>query len=101
MYTDWAPVHLIDSARVEVTLLGGVHEQVDGSSTSGPVGFEQRYGSKSFNDPDAGKHDSADAANTLVGSQHHGTDAANTLVGGEYHGADASNALVRGAKRED
>jgi len=108
--TDWthapkkslltAPVHLIDSARVEVTLLGGVHEQVDGSSTSGPVGSDQRDGSKGFNHPDAGKHHSTDAADTLVGSQHHGTDAANTLAGGEYNGADAANALVRRAKRQ-
>jgi hypothetical protein len=73
---------------------------VDGSSTSGSVGSDQRDGSKGFSDSDPGKHDSTDAANTLVGSQHHGTDAANTLVGGQYNGADAANALVRGAKRQ-
>jgi hypothetical protein len=64
-----APAHLIDSARVEVTQLGGVYEQVDGSSTSGPSGSDQRDGSKGFNDPQhAGEHDWTDAAVTLVGS---------------------------------
>lgn len=79
MCTDWthapkislltAPAHLIDSARVEVTLLGGVHEQVVGSSTFGPVGADQCDGSKDFDDPlDAGEHYWPDAANALVGS---------------------------------
>ena len=64
-----APAHLIDSARVVITLLGGVHEQVDGSCTSGLVGFDQRDGSKGFNDPfDTGKHNESDAAIALVGS---------------------------------
>jgi len=66
-----APAHLIDSAGVEVTLLGGVDEQVDGRSNSGPVGSDQRRGSKDFNDPDdTGEYNSTDAANALVGSQH-------------------------------
>lgn len=108
MCTDWthalkislltAPAHLLDSARVEFTLLGGVHEQVDGCIASGPAGSDQRYGSERFNDPDAGEHDSADAANTLVGSEYHGADAANTLVGSEYYGADAAYTLVIRAK---
>jgi hypothetical protein len=77
--TDWthapekslltAPAQLIDSARVELTLLGGVHEQVDGSSSTGPAGFDQRDGSKGFNDPhDVGKYNRSDAAVTLAGS---------------------------------
>lgn len=79
MCTDWthapkislltAPAHLIDSARVVITLLGGVHEQVDGSGCFGSAGFDQRHGSKGFNDPQhAGKYKRADAANTLVDS---------------------------------
>ena len=78
MCTDWthpsrkflltAQVHLVDSARVESTLLGGVHEQVEGSGTSGPAGGDQCDGSKGFNDPQhTGKHNRASANYGLVG----------------------------------